>query len=70
MSYATRQEERSRDQKREDLLKRSGLIVNLISVYMADSANLQTETTLASEKNEIANDRSLFISNARSQLGV
>lgn len=70
MSYAARQEERSRDQKREDLLKRSGLIVNLISVYMADSANLQTETTLASEKNEIANDRSLFISNARAQLGV
>lgn len=70
MYYAARQEERSRDQKREDLLKRSGLIVNLISVYMADSANLQTETTLASEKNEIANDRSLFISNARAQLGV
>ena len=69
MSYKVRNEQQLRDREYNNLTDRGKQIINQISIWVADNANLQTDSTDVSDKQDVTNQRTTFDARIDAQLG-
>ena len=70
MSYETRKEEASRDQRYENLENRTQRLVDQVGTWVADATNLHTDSPLAQEKTDVIAMRDQFVLDLKAQLGI
>jgi len=70
MSYELRQTEAARDNRYADLERRTQRLIDQVSVWVADAANLHTDSLTAEERTDVIAMRDQFVADLRTQLGV
>ena len=69
MSYEARNEQQIRDREYNRLKDRGKQIVDQIGTWVADNANLQTDSTDSVDKQDVIDQRTIFDTRIDAQLG-